>query len=159
MVPYALHTYPGNMPVPRWSIFINIGLARGLVLWWLWHQHFCKFWCCIAMNKNDMNLRLLSSYVTWATHGPPISSLLSFQSIRRLDMLWFDRRRLYDTPDVDVGAPSTSCSTKTSTAPSMHRSYWRITATYTIWYRLVQMVVDVGINILQAVRLNGIQRR
>jgi len=60
MVPYALHTYPGNMPVPRWSIFINIGLARGLVLWWLWHQLFCKFWCCIAMNKNDMNLRLLS---------------------------------------------------------------------------------------------------
>ena len=40
--------------------------------------------------------------VTGATHSPPISSLLSFQSILRLDMLCFDRWRLYDTPDVVV---------------------------------------------------------
>ena len=40
--------------------------------------------------------------VTGATHSPPISSLLSFQSILWLDMLCFDRWRLYDTPDVVV---------------------------------------------------------
>jgi len=64
---------------------------------------FANFECCIAMNNNVLNRRLLSSY---RNRSNPQSSHIIL-AVVPIDIvvgyaLCFDRRRLYDTPDVVV---------------------------------------------------------